>query len=195
MRISRAADYRSMPWKNGAGTTTVIAVFPEGATLDDFDWRISRAKVAAPGAFSAFPSVNRTLCLLSGEGVMLKVSGQGRRKLDVASPPFTFSGDTPVDAEPIGGAVEDLNVMTRRGRVSHRVEKIGVRSTVLLRRNGEDVLILHACGAPLRVRSDDGTADLRPNDTVLLDSRSPSAIEVSSAESAEFFRIDLQYIR
>jgi environmental stress-induced protein Ves len=85
--------------------------------------------------------------------------------------------------------------MTRPGRVSHRVEKIGVRSTVLLRRNGEDVLILHACEAPLRVRSDDGTADLRPNDTVLLDSRSPSAIEVSSAEIAELFRIDLQYIR
>jgi environmental stress-induced protein Ves len=108
MRIIRAADYRSMPWKNGAGTTTVIAVFPEGATLDDFDWRISRAKVAAPGAFSAFPSVDRTLCLLSGEGVKLKVSGQGPRRLDLASPPFTFSGETPVDAEPIGRAVEDL---------------------------------------------------------------------------------------
>ncbi|TIV74879.1 MAG: HutD family protein, partial [Mesorhizobium sp.] len=31
MRILRAADYRVMPWKNGGGTTTEIAVSPDGA--------------------------------------------------------------------------------------------------------------------------------------------------------------------
>ncbi|WP_431460998.1 HutD family protein, partial [Klebsiella pneumoniae] len=33
MRILRAADYRSMPWKNGGGVTTEIAVSPAGAGL------------------------------------------------------------------------------------------------------------------------------------------------------------------
>ncbi|RWP07744.1 HutD family protein, partial [Mesorhizobium sp.] len=28
MRILRAAEYRSMPWKNGGGVTTEIAVSP-----------------------------------------------------------------------------------------------------------------------------------------------------------------------
>ena len=55
MRILRAADYRRMPWKNGSGETVEVAVFPPGASIDDFDWRISIATVAAEnGAFSLF---------------------------------------------------------------------------------------------------------------------------------------------
>ncbi|MDP1908248.1 MAG: HutD family protein, partial [Hyphomicrobium sp.] len=43
MRILRAKDYRRMPWKNGGGETTEIAISPEGAALDSFDWRVSMA--------------------------------------------------------------------------------------------------------------------------------------------------------
>ena len=45
MRLLRAATHRRMPWKNGAGVTTEIAVFPESAGLDDFEWRLSMATV------------------------------------------------------------------------------------------------------------------------------------------------------
>eukprot|EP01042_Synura_sphagnicola_P007286 gene7286-9332_t len=45
MRIIRATDCLVMPWKNGGGTTTEMAVAPEGASLNDFDWRISMAHV------------------------------------------------------------------------------------------------------------------------------------------------------
>jgi len=61
MRIIRAADCLVMPWKNGGGTTTEIAVAPEGASLNDFDWRISMAHVGADGPFSSFPGIDRTL--------------------------------------------------------------------------------------------------------------------------------------
>jgi hypothetical protein len=45
-RVLSPADYRRMPWKNGAGRTTEIAVHPAGAALDAFDWRVSVADVA-----------------------------------------------------------------------------------------------------------------------------------------------------
>jgi len=35
-RVIRAAECRSMPWKNGGGATTEICVRPPGAGLDDF---------------------------------------------------------------------------------------------------------------------------------------------------------------
>ena len=50
-----------MPWKNGGGETAEIAVSPPGAALDDFDWRLSMARVETDGPFSAFPGIDRTL--------------------------------------------------------------------------------------------------------------------------------------
>ena len=55
MRILRASDHRVMLWKNGGGSTTEIAVFPPGAGIGAFDWRVSMASVVGDGAFSAFP--------------------------------------------------------------------------------------------------------------------------------------------
>ncbi len=51
MQILRASDHRVMPWKNGGGSTTEIAVFPIDSGLDAFDWRVSMATVAADGPF------------------------------------------------------------------------------------------------------------------------------------------------
>jgi uncharacterized protein len=124
MRIIRAADCRVMPWKNGGGTTTEIAVHPEGAGLSDFLWRVSMARVGSDGPFSAFPGVDRTLTILSGEGILLAVDGRDAVTLTPASPPFAFPGDAPASATIIGGPVTDLNVMTRRGSLSHRVTRI-----------------------------------------------------------------------
>ena len=36
-------DYHTMPWKNGGGSTTELAIFPAGANLDNFVWRLSTA--------------------------------------------------------------------------------------------------------------------------------------------------------
>ena len=46
-RILRVAGQVETPWKNGGGVTAKIAAAPPGAGLDAFDWRISRATVAA----------------------------------------------------------------------------------------------------------------------------------------------------
>jgi uncharacterized protein len=79
MEVRRHQDYRRMPWKNGGGETAEIAVFPEGATLDDFDWRISMATVSADGPFSLFPGVDRTLSVLEGDGPIIDLNVMTRR--------------------------------------------------------------------------------------------------------------------
>ena len=70
-RLLTPADYRPMPWKNGAGRTTEIAAHPAGAALDAFAWRVSIADVERDGPFSRFPGIDRTIVLLDGAGMRL----------------------------------------------------------------------------------------------------------------------------
>ncbi|TQI75927.1 hypothetical protein FHT98_3716 [Bosea sp. AK1] len=124
MRIIRAADCKVMPWKNGGGTTTEIAVSPEGAALGDFDWRISMANVGADGPFSSFPGIDRTLSVLTGNGIRLAFGDGETASLDRATAPFFFAADRAVDGVLVDGAIDDLNVMSRRGAWSHSVERL-----------------------------------------------------------------------
>ena len=109
------ADIVPTPWKNGGGATREIACWPPGTGLDSFDWRISVATIAADGAFSVFSGIDRSITLLSGDGVLLH-GEHGTHRLDQPLVPFAFAGETPIRATLLGGASEDFNVMTRRGR-------------------------------------------------------------------------------
>ncbi|MFD9901141.1 HutD family protein [Mesorhizobium sp. NPDC059025] len=126
MRILRASDYRSMPWKNGGGTTTEIVVSPAGAGLDDFDWRISMARVEAGGPFSVFAGIDRTLSILEGGGMTLSIAGREAVELTRASAPLLFPADAATEATLPAGPITDLNVMTRRGRVRHTVRRLSL---------------------------------------------------------------------
>jgi environmental stress-induced protein Ves len=61
----------AQPWKNGGGQTRELVCQPAGASLQDFDWRISVATIAASGPFSSYPGVDRSITLLAGDGVLL----------------------------------------------------------------------------------------------------------------------------
>ncbi|MGQ9371167.1 HutD/Ves family protein [Azospirillum sp. ST 5-10] len=123
MQILRARDHKRMPWKNGGGETTEVAVFPEGAGLDDFGWRVSMARVAQDGPFSVFPGVDRTLSLLAGRAMDLDVDGRGTHRLTPHAPPLAFPADVPTAARLPDGPILDLNVMTRRDRYRHAVRR------------------------------------------------------------------------
>lgn len=121
-----------MPWKNGGGVTLEIATDPVEADLDSFLWRLSLAHVSRDGPFSRFAGVDRTLTVLSGEGMDLFMPGTETQRLTRDSPPFAFSGDFAVDAALIDGRIEDFNVMSRRGRASHRVERRLISGTTAI---------------------------------------------------------------
>jgi environmental stress-induced protein Ves len=106
----------AMAWKNGGGVTREIVREPTGASLDDFDWRVSVADIAAAGPFSRFVGIDRHLLLLEGDGVHLTSAEAG---LDVNlladDTVLAFSGDVDMSSQLLGGAVRDFNVMTKRG--------------------------------------------------------------------------------
>ncbi|MDX8499745.1 HutD family protein [Mesorhizobium sp. VK4C] len=171
MRILRAAGYRVMPWKNGGGTTTEIAVSPHSAGLDDFDWRISMARVETSGPFSSFAGIDRTLSVLEGEGIVLEIAGRPASRLTAASAPLSFPGDVPTGAALIGGPITDLNVMTRRSRMTHTVERLSLSDEMRVEHSVGTTLVLSVDGG-VKVFAD-SVSSLGPLDALILDRDSP----------------------
>ncbi|MFI9583120.1 HutD family protein [Streptomyces sp. NPDC052236] len=145
MRVLRAADRTAVPWKNGGGVTREIAASPEGAPMDDFDWRISLAEVGADGPFSVFPGVDRTLTVVEGAGMDLMVGGE-HHIVDEQYWPHDFPGDLETDGHLLEGPVVNLNLMYRRSRT--QAETAVVRGTVRL--------LVPEGGAVLAVALEDG---------------------------------------
>jgi len=112
-------DYRLMPWKNGLGTTTEIAIHPPGAGLagQPFDWRVSMAAVTADGEFSRFPGYERSILVAEGAGMELDFDAAPTARLDYPGAMTEFSGDWCTRSRLLDGPVRDFNVMTARGRV------------------------------------------------------------------------------
>ncbi len=115
-RLLKPSDYRAMPWKNGGGTTTELAIEPEGATLESgFQWRLSMADVFTDGPFSPFPDCQRTLLLLKGKGLELDFNGNGCQRLERAFEPVMFPGEWRAAGHLLDGPCRDFNVITHRG--------------------------------------------------------------------------------
>lgn len=157
-----------MPWKNGGGRTRGVAVYPPGAGMDDFLWRVSVAEIAQTGPFSLFPGIERQLVLLDGSGVVLELPEESHR----LSKPFQalrFAGETPVRCAPVDGRCQALNVMTRRGgaearlKVSHGAHPIAdvVGLHLFFVARGE-----YRCGA-----KDGRLFELRQGDAALVEGR------------------------
>ena len=103
-------------WKNGAGLTREIAVWPPGAATDRFEWRLSVAELAHDAPFSAFAGIDRGIVVLEGAGMRL-TDPQGAH-VQALQPlaPWSFGGERALHAELPHGPCRDFNVMTRRGR-------------------------------------------------------------------------------
>ena len=122
LELLRAAERRPVPWKNGGGLTREVAVSPAGSDLTGFDWRVSIAEIRAAGPFSLFEGVDRRMAVLDGR-LSLAIEGRPALTLTPETEPVAFPGEIPVAAEPLGGPVTDLNVMTRRSRCAARLTR------------------------------------------------------------------------
>ena len=164
MRILRAGNYRRMKWRNGGGETTEVALFPENAGLDDFDWRVSMARVESAGPFSLFPGVDRTLSILEGEGIVLDIEGRSVTLTEVSAP-YCFPADAVTNASLVAGPITDLNVMTRRGRHAHRVARYEVDGLLEL---AVGAGMLFSSASRLRIAGQDFEEELRTYDATIL---------------------------
>ena len=112
-RTIRAAECRVMPWKNGHGSTTELAVEPSGASLEGFDWRISIAELRASGLFSSFPGYDRIIVQLDGPPMTLTHGDRPPVALEQFVP-HAFSGDDETSCD-VAGVAHDFNLIVRQG--------------------------------------------------------------------------------
>lgn len=120
MKLIKLEDMSQMPWKNGHGTTTEIAISPAGASLSDgsFFWRISMADVRSAGPFSKFPGYDRIIAVVEGRG--MRLNGHFLPQFV----PFRFEGEDSIFAEP-DQSIRDIGIIYRRDSFRVGMRTIG----------------------------------------------------------------------
>jgi environmental stress-induced protein Ves len=191
MKVLRSADYKRMPWKNGGGETVEIIVSPEHAGFDTFDWRISMAHVAMSGPFSSFPQIDRNLTVIAGKGIALAFDRGDTIQLDQYSAPLDFPGDVAVEGILTDGPIEDLNVMTRRGKMRQRVLRHGVTSTPANLSWQGDVGVLVNLGQQASVTIDGASHTLGLKDALILGADDAREFTASSTTGADVMVIEI----
>ena len=152
------ADYRTMPWANGRGTTLELARLdgPDGMI-----WRLSIASVVENGPFSLFPGVDRILTVIDGPGFRLVGSGMAME----AAPwvPIAFPGDVAIAAWGVTAPSMDFNLMAARDHCRASLTFLGMLPDTALAQTA--ILALD----PGSVRVDDRVHALARHDLLLLD--------------------------
>lgn len=121
-QIVKQSDYQRMPWKNGRGDTLEIRREEDESGLR---FRISQASVVENGVFSDFSGLQRTLVLLSGDGMTLEHKGKGSNhthRLDHQLDMAQFDGGDETKSTLIKGPIEDLNIMVRQSDTIAKVQ-------------------------------------------------------------------------
>jgi environmental stress-induced protein Ves len=117
-------QFNTIPWKNGKGQTTELAI-SENGTIDNFDWRLSIASVVEDGPFSDFSGYERNLILLEGQGIELTHDHKDDDKqIDLLDKPLSissFNGSAKTLGRLIDGAISDFNLMTKDGKYNVEV--------------------------------------------------------------------------
>ena len=196
MRKWNCRDRQSMPWKNGGGSTTELAIFPPGANLENFFWRLSSACVETAGPFSQFSGVDRGLAILSGDGLILhgrdEHSAPTRVHLDRDTQPYRFPGELAIHAELCGGPVLDLNLMTRRNVCDQSMQRL-VAGVHHLDATDESLILLY-CAEGAATFLDD--ASLRAGDLALFEEAGiRSQIKVEEGSVLYLMRVTNQLAR
>ncbi|TDR32857.1 HutD/Ves family protein [Hydromonas duriensis] len=155
------------------------------------DWRISCAHIQTDSGFSSYHGVDRSLLITSGEGVMLTVNHQTPFAFTPCSAPYSFTGEDRVHAQLLNGAVEDFNVMTRRNRWLHTLERQCIQGSCHVFNHADVLLIYHARGGELVC--DDGVAQHTVlKGELLVSSALELQLQTSSGSDSDIYIVRLQ---
>lgn len=198
-------DYQTMPWKNGGGSTTELAIFPSGASIDHFIWRLSTAQVATDGPFSFFPGIDRSLAVLSDSGLILHTEASEQTSsqpsavhLTQHSPPYRFTGELAVVAELSAGSVSDLNIMTRRDVCTHTMRRLSAGLRRIHAQDAQQILVYCAAGGARLTMPEQGIpAETCSSGDLMLFNTSHQAsgglLELIAGEDAVLYLITLKF--
>ncbi|MGH8378655.1 MAG: HutD/Ves family protein [Gammaproteobacteria bacterium] len=189
IRLLQPVDYRRMPWKNGRGWTTEIAVFPAdaGLTGKPFDWRVSLAEVETDGEFSAFPGYDRTIMLTEGAGMELSFDSAPVKRIERRHQLFSFKGEWKTRCRLLNGPVRDFNVMSARAKFTHTCEVITSPVSIDWQPHKETVLVYCFEGGLVLEGVSDGQIELGTRHGLLLEKRGKSpkilALKISGSST------------
>ncbi len=112
MHVAELSHAERRPWKNGAGETRELLVWPEA---DVWGLRISVADIVVAAPFSEFPGIDRWIAVLTGDGLRLAIRSSAAVTLHSEDDKLhAFSGDDPVSCALLGSSTTDVNIMVRR---------------------------------------------------------------------------------
>ena len=120
IEILEPTQFKTIPWKNGQGETTELAI-NEGGNLDDFDWRLSIASVCNDGLFSNFSGYQRNLILIDGQGISLQHDGKSTDSLENTLDIASFNGACQTYGKLTLGAIKDFNIITKTNKVAPKI--------------------------------------------------------------------------
>jgi len=129
LKIIKPDEFTLVPWKNGLGHTTELAI-SDGGTLDSFDWRLSIASVVNDGDFSNFSGYQRNLVLIEGNGLILDHRNDDVDKLTKLLDIARFDGASKTHGALINGGIKDFNVMTNQNTFTPEVNGYVEKQTV-----------------------------------------------------------------
>ena len=140
MRIQRSADHRVVPWDNGLGVTADVFCWPAGST--DWTWRLSIADVSDDLPFSFMAGIDRHIVVAQGEGMALTIDGAPEYRMDSATPPLLFAGESATSCRLLDGPIAALNLMLRRGRATGGLRVISVPPGAAINPSPGDIAIV-----------------------------------------------------
>jgi environmental stress-induced protein Ves len=183
MRIVRQSQFKSSPWKNGGGITHEAMRSPSRG--DVFRWRVSVAHIDTSGPFSDFAGYARTMVLLRGAGIALKLSDGTRRDLRAVGEMAQFDGALGVECELLSGPCVDLNLMTSNamGPVRARIERLQGPLSYALR--ADESMLVFPIVAAVEIQADDADATvLEPWDLAVLGGAAALSGRIARCEDA-----------
>lgn len=166
MHIISFQDLAVTPWKNGAGTTRQILIHPADATLDNFAFRVSAADINALGPFSSYAGINRSLAVLTGQGLTLAMAdGQSV----VFTPKHTivdFDGGAAPSTLAYAEPILDIGVMSRSHAYTHSFTRTNYATEQSHHEAAPHGLLFSLCEQPITLHSGLASDVLHPFDAL-----------------------------
>ena len=173
-RKLRPADYTVSTWSGG--TTTQIAIAPEGARYADRDflWRVSSATVELEESdFTPLPDYLRQIATLEGE-ITLRPKGGAPLRLR----PYEVHAFDGADDTHSVGRCRDFNLMLRRDAAEGEMQALLLDGRCVVAPDpGTETLLLFCAEGCCAVTGPDGRETLQAGETLLLTPSGPLTLE------------------
>ena len=159
LTILSAENFKTIPWKNGLGHTTELAI-SDGGNLDNFAWRLSIASVVNDGDFSNFSGYQRNLVLIEGEGLTLDHRNGDVDKLTKSLDIAHFDGASNTYGALINGGIKDFNIMTKQGHFSAQVDTYTANEKVMLSAKASTLIFAYSLSAAMTFEQSNNKTDV-----------------------------------